>query len=144
MARGDPAMPFEQLLPYYRGARFALLAIRARHPGDSAVADDVERYAAMLQRFEAQSSRRTVYDGASRTEAWTLVLAREPLPGRLSADAPRLPNLRPAHTASARFAHHATSTECRALAGVSQIWPGWDPQTARSWPRSSRAGAAGC
>jgi len=53
MARGDPAMPLEQLLPYYRGARFALLAIRQRHPEDTRLAADVDTYVAMLQRFEA-------------------------------------------------------------------------------------------
>jgi len=45
-------MPLEQLVPYYRGARFALLAIRLRHPDDEPVGADVERYSAMLQRFE--------------------------------------------------------------------------------------------
>lgn len=52
MARGDPAMPLEQLVPYYRGARFALLAVRMRHPDDDVLAAEVERYSAMLQRFE--------------------------------------------------------------------------------------------
>jgi hypothetical protein len=53
MARGDPPMPLEQLVPYYRGARFALLAIKQRHQEDSGLAADVDNYMAMLQRFEA-------------------------------------------------------------------------------------------
>ena len=53
MARGDPAIPLEQLLPYYRGARFALVAMRMRHPDDSVLGEDVERYTAVVQRFEA-------------------------------------------------------------------------------------------
>lgn len=52
MARGDPAMPLEHLVPYYRGARFALLAMRMRHPDDEELRADVERYTGMLQRFE--------------------------------------------------------------------------------------------
>jgi hypothetical protein len=52
MARGDPPMPLEQLLPYYRGARFALLAIKMRHSDDATLAADVDRYTSMLQRFE--------------------------------------------------------------------------------------------
>lgn len=53
MARGDPAMPLEQLLPYYRGARFALRAMKLRHSDDPAIVADVDRYSAMLQSFEA-------------------------------------------------------------------------------------------
>lgn len=52
MARGDPPMPLEQLVPYFRGARFALLAIRIRHTDDADLGADVDRYMAMLQRFE--------------------------------------------------------------------------------------------
>ena len=53
MARGDPPMPLEQLLPYFRGARFALTAVKLRHPDDASLAADVDDYVAMLQRFEA-------------------------------------------------------------------------------------------
>jgi hypothetical protein len=53
MARGDPPMPLEQLVPYFRGARFALIAIRQRHPDDPRLATDADNYVAMLQRFEA-------------------------------------------------------------------------------------------
>lgn len=52
MARGDPAMPLEQLVPYYRGARFALLAMVMRRPDDEELRAEVEQYSAMLQRFE--------------------------------------------------------------------------------------------
>lgn len=52
MARGDPAMPLEQLVPYYQGARFALLALKMRHPDDALLTADVDRYTAMVQRFE--------------------------------------------------------------------------------------------
>jgi hypothetical protein len=45
-------MPFEQLLPYYRGARFALIAIRRRHPEDAALQEDTAVYIATLERYE--------------------------------------------------------------------------------------------
>jgi hypothetical protein len=52
MARGDPAMPFEQLLPYYRGARFALVAMKLRHSEDADLVADADQYIGMLQRYE--------------------------------------------------------------------------------------------
>src|SRR5712692_2636333 len=53
MARGDPPMALEQLLPYFRGARFALVAVKMRHPDDMGLGADVDNYVGMLQRFEA-------------------------------------------------------------------------------------------
>jgi hypothetical protein len=44
-------MPLEDLRPYFRGARFALRAMRLRHPQDRELAADVERYTAMLDRY---------------------------------------------------------------------------------------------
>jgi hypothetical protein len=46
-------MPLEQLLPYFRGARFALVAIKLRHPDDVSLGADLDNYVGMLQRFEA-------------------------------------------------------------------------------------------
>ena len=46
-------MPLEQLLPYFRGARFALTAVKLRHPDDVSLGADVDDYVAMLHRFEA-------------------------------------------------------------------------------------------
>jgi hypothetical protein len=44
-------MPFEELRPYFRGARFALRAMSLRHPDDKELAADIERYTAMLDRY---------------------------------------------------------------------------------------------
>lgn len=53
MARGDPALPLENLVPYMRGARFAVLAMRLRHgEHDLDLVDDAKRYADMTVRFE--------------------------------------------------------------------------------------------
>jgi hypothetical protein len=52
MARGDPPAKPENLVPYYRGARFAIAAIRLRHPHDDDLAADIERSTAMLQDYD--------------------------------------------------------------------------------------------
>ncbi len=52
MARGDPPAKLENLVPYYRGARFAIAAIRMRHPRDADLAADIERYTAILQEYD--------------------------------------------------------------------------------------------
>ncbi len=53
MARGDPAFPLENLVPYMRGGRFAVLALRHRHHRhDPDLADDTDRYVAMAMRYE--------------------------------------------------------------------------------------------
>ncbi len=44
-------MPLDHLVPYYRGARFALVAMRLRHPDDAELLADIERYLAMLERY---------------------------------------------------------------------------------------------
>jgi hypothetical protein len=52
MARGDRPLPFEQLEPYMRGARFAALALSRRHGAhDPDLADDVARYVEMAERY---------------------------------------------------------------------------------------------
>ena len=52
MARGDPAMPLENLRPYFRGAMFSLVGLRLRHPElEAGVVADVERRTAMLVRY---------------------------------------------------------------------------------------------
>lgn len=57
-------MPLENLVPYFRGARFALVAMRLRHPADADLEADIERYLAML-------------DGYARAATDTFKLHRE-------------------------------------------------------------------
>ncbi len=45
---GPRAMPFEALRPYWRGARFAAVALKMRHPE---IADDSDRYVAQMDRY---------------------------------------------------------------------------------------------
>jgi hypothetical protein len=53
MARGDPAFPLENLVPYLRGGRFAVIALRHRHRHhDPDLAADADRYVAMTLRYE--------------------------------------------------------------------------------------------
>lgn len=53
MARGDPAFPLENLVPYMRGGRFAVIALRHRHRHhDPDLAADADRYVAMTLRYE--------------------------------------------------------------------------------------------
>jgi hypothetical protein len=51
VAKGDPPIPLEHLRPYYRGARFAVLAMRRRHGHDPDIEQDADRYLAMLDRY---------------------------------------------------------------------------------------------
>jgi hypothetical protein len=44
-------MPLEQLVPYFRGARFANVALRFRHPDDPALGADTGRYIAMCDHY---------------------------------------------------------------------------------------------
>lgn len=49
---GPKAMPFDWLMPYFRGARFASLAMGLRHGGlDQSVKDDSKAYVAQMDRF---------------------------------------------------------------------------------------------
>lgn len=53
MARGDPAFALENLVPYLRGGRFAVLALRHRHRGhDPDLEADADRYVEMTMRYE--------------------------------------------------------------------------------------------
>ena len=53
MARGDPAFPLENLVPFMRGGRFAVIALRHRHRHhDPDLAADADRYVAMTLRYE--------------------------------------------------------------------------------------------
>jgi hypothetical protein len=52
MARGDRPLPFEQLEPYMRGAKFAVQAISRRHKDhDPDLAADAARYFEMAERY---------------------------------------------------------------------------------------------
>ena len=52
MARGDRPLPFEQLEPYMRGAKFAAVALGRRHRDhDPDLADDTARYVDMAERY---------------------------------------------------------------------------------------------
>lgn len=53
MARGDPAFPLENLVPYFRGGRFAMIAVRGRRYGVPELDRQVERYVAMADRYMA-------------------------------------------------------------------------------------------
>lgn len=52
MARGDRPLPFEQLEPYMRGAKFGVRALSRRHKDhDPDLAADAERYFDMAERY---------------------------------------------------------------------------------------------
>jgi len=52
MARGDRPLPFEQLEPYMRGAKFAAQALGRRHAKhDPDLADEAARYFEMTERY---------------------------------------------------------------------------------------------
>ena len=52
MARGDRPLPLEQLEPYMRGAKFAVLALSRRHKDhDPDLAADAARYFDMAERY---------------------------------------------------------------------------------------------
>lgn len=53
MACGDPAFALENLVPYLRGGRFAVLAIRHRHRRhDPDLEADADRFVEMTVRYE--------------------------------------------------------------------------------------------
>ena len=52
MARGDRPLPFEQLEPYMRGAKYAAMAMSRRHrEHDPDLAADAARYSEMAERY---------------------------------------------------------------------------------------------
>jgi hypothetical protein len=52
MEAGEKAMPYRGLSPYFRGAKFAALAIRSRHRDlGEGFADDLKRYVQMVDRY---------------------------------------------------------------------------------------------
>ena len=52
MARGDRPLPFDQLEPYMRGAKFAAQAMGRRHQDhDPDIAADAARYSEMAERY---------------------------------------------------------------------------------------------
>ena len=53
VARGDPPFPLEHLVPYFRGGRFAMVAIRGRRYGVPALDRQIERYIAMADHYSA-------------------------------------------------------------------------------------------
>jgi hypothetical protein len=53
MARGDPPVALENLVPYFRGGRFAMIAVRGRRYGVPELDRQVERYVAMADRYMA-------------------------------------------------------------------------------------------
>jgi hypothetical protein len=53
MARGDPAFPLENLVPYFRGGRFAMVAVRGRRYGVPELDRQVELYVAMADHYAA-------------------------------------------------------------------------------------------
>ncbi len=53
MARGDPPFPLENLVPYLRGGRFAMIAVGRRRHGVPELDRQVERYVAMADSYIA-------------------------------------------------------------------------------------------
>ena len=53
MARGDPPMPLENLVPYLRGGRFAMVAVKLRRYGVPELDRQVDRYIAQADRYMA-------------------------------------------------------------------------------------------
>lgn len=54
MARGDRPVPLEQLVPYFRGARFGALAMSLRHGAHDADLDaDTRRFLDMVDGYAA-------------------------------------------------------------------------------------------
>jgi len=53
MARGDPAFPLENLVPYFRGGRFAMISVRLRQYGVPELERQVDRYVAMADHYAA-------------------------------------------------------------------------------------------
>ena len=53
MARGDAPFPLEHLVPYFRGGRFAMVAVRGRRYGVPKLDRQIERYIAMADRYMA-------------------------------------------------------------------------------------------
>lgn len=51
MARGDPPFPLEHLVPYFRGGRFAMIAVRGRCSGVPELDRQIERCVAMSDRY---------------------------------------------------------------------------------------------
>jgi hypothetical protein len=51
MARGDPAFRLENLVPYFRGGRFAMIAVRGRGYGVRELDEQIERYVAMADQY---------------------------------------------------------------------------------------------
>jgi hypothetical protein len=53
MARGDPGFALENIVPYMRGAMFAVTAMSRRHGmHDPDLRADAERYIAMTARYQ--------------------------------------------------------------------------------------------
>jgi hypothetical protein len=69
--RGGRPMPLEDMATYYRGARYALLAMKRRHPADAELQEDADRYIAML-------------DGYSKAAVETYRMKRNPRPSSAS------------------------------------------------------------
>ncbi len=52
MARGDAAVKLENLVPYFRGGRYAVVAMRNRHRAhDPDLEADAERYIRMVDSY---------------------------------------------------------------------------------------------
>lgn len=52
MPRGGQPMALESLAPYFRGARYALLAIKRRHgEGAADLVADIDRYVEMVDHY---------------------------------------------------------------------------------------------
>ena len=57
MARGDPPFPLEHLVPYFRGGRFAMIAVRGRCSGVPELDRQIERCVAMSGPLHGRDGR---------------------------------------------------------------------------------------
>lgn len=51
MPRGAAPMALENLVPYFRGARYAMVALKLRHPDDAGLAAEADRYIEMVDHY---------------------------------------------------------------------------------------------
>ena len=51
MARGDPPFPLEHLRPYFRGGRYAMVAVKRRRYGVPELERQVDRYLEMTDHY---------------------------------------------------------------------------------------------
>ena len=71
MSRGDRPMPFEDLLPYYRGARYGMVPFYIRHRDNQEFSAEAREFIRMMDEWieAAKATFRLKRDRASRPNA---------------------------------------------------------------------------